>query len=168
MSNATATAPAPSIRVAVHVEVRDLPAQEYLGKRFTSALSSVGADVRDALASLYAQITASGASPTAPPFLIASQPTLRGNMEVEVGAPCSPVPAAAAGQHRGRLEACTAAVAVHRGAYDEIGSVYTALYEWTSKNGRRPAGPPREVYLNSPDEVSSPADYLTEVILPIA
>ena len=148
--------------------MRDLPAQDYLGKRFPSAVGSVGSEVQAAFAGLYETISSNGATPTGPPFLMASQPTLRGKMDIEVGAPCAPVPAPGAGQHRGRLEAGKAAVAVFRGPYDQIGPIYTALYEWAGRNGHRPAGPPREVYLNSPDEVSGPADYLTEVILPIA
>ena len=148
--------------------MRDLPAQEYLGKRFTSGLGSVASDVQAAFAGLYDRIRASGAAPTGPPFLVASQLTLRGKMEIEVGAPCAPVPGPDEGQHRGRLEAGEAAVAVFRGPYDQIGPVYTALYEWALRSDRPPAGPPREVYLNSPDEVEGPADYLTEVVLPIA
>ncbi len=168
MSNPAATAPAPSIHVAVQVEVRDLPAQEYLGKRFTSAVGSVGTDVQAAFAGLYARIGSTGAAPTGPPFLIASQPTLQGKMEIEVGAPCAPVPEPEAGQHKGRLEAGKAAVAMFRGPYDQISPVYSALYEWAATNQHRPAGPPRETYLNGPDEATTPADYLTEVILPIA
>ncbi len=165
MSSTTHTAPAPSVRVSVDIEVRDLPAQEYLGKRFTSFVGSVGPDVQAALAGLYGRIQDAGAAPAGHPFLIASQPTLKGKMDIEVGAPCAPVPEPAAGQHRGRLEAGKAAVATHRGPYDQIGPVYGALFEWASANGHRPAGPPREVYLN---EAQNPADYLTEVILPIA
>ena len=155
------------IRVAVPVEVRDFPEQEYLGKRFTSVAGSVGSDVQAAFAGLYARIQAGGAAPAGPPFLLASQPTLRGKLEIEVGAPCVPVPEPETGQHRGLIAAGTAAVAVFRGPYDQVGPVYAALYEWAGRNHRRPAGPPREVYLNSPDEVAGPADYLTEVILPI-
>ncbi len=165
MSSTTHTAPAPSVRISVEIEVRDLPAQEYLGKRFTSLVGSVGPDVQSALAGLYGRIQAAGATPTGHPFLIASQPTLKGKMDIEVGAPCAPVPEPGADQHQGRLEAGRAAVATHRGAYDQIGPVYSALFEWVGTHGHRPAGPPREVYLN---DVTNPADQLTEVILPIA
>jgi effector-binding domain-containing protein len=39
---------------------------------------------------------------------------------------------------------------------------------WISENGYRPAGPGREIYLVSPESAQNPADYQTEVALPIA
>lgn len=147
--------------------MKHLGAQEYLGKRFSSSLGSVGPEVASAISGLYLRIQDSGAVPAGPPFLVAGQPS-GGRMEIEVGAPCAPVPEPAPGQHRGHLEASTAAVTRHRGPYDTIGPLYAALFEWAARNGYRPAGNPREVYLNSPSNAASPADYLTELILPIA
>lgn len=151
----------------VKIEVRELPEQEYLGKSFTSPLGSVGGAVQEGLASLYERIQMVGAVPAGPPFLIASQP-LAGSMGIEVGVPCVAVPEPAPGQHRGKLAAGKGAAALYRGPYDQIGGVYSTLFEWTAEQGLRPAGAPREVYLNGPDEVAGPAEYLTEVILPIA
>lgn len=58
-------------------------------------------------------------------------------MEIEVGAPCRPVPAPQSGLYRGRLEACRSAVVVHRGPYDEIGPVYPRRFAWV--NDHQPA-----------------------------
>ena len=155
------------IGAVIKTEVRDLPAQEYLGKSFTSPLATVGHAVQEGLASLFERMQVVGAVPAGPPFLIASQP-IAGSMGLEVGVPCVAVPEPAPGQHRGRLAAGKAAVAVFRGPYDQIGPVYSTLFEWVAKQGFRPAGSPRETYLNGPDEVAGPEEYLTEVVLPIA
>ena len=163
MKNATIS----TISRETEVEIKDLPGQEYLGTRFTAALGSIGPEVVAAFTTLYGRLQDSGSVATGPPFLIAAPPE-QGRLQVEVGAPCSPVPEPAPGQHRGRLLPGKAAVTRHRGPYDQIGGVYTALFEWAARTGHRPAGNPREVYLNSPDEVASPADFLTEVILPIS
>lgn len=157
---------APMVAGIVKIEIRDVAGQDYLGKRFTSALESVGGDVQAAMRELYQRIESAGSAPSGPPFLITSQPD-RGSMSLEAGAPCAPVPEPAGGQHRGRLEPGKAAVALYRGPYDKIGPVYGAIFEWSARQGRRPAGAPREVYLNGPDEVASAADYLTEVVLPV-
>lgn len=148
------------------VEVRDFASQDYLGKRFRSSLGFIGPDVASAINGLYGRIQETGAIPTGPPFLIAGPP-MGGKMEIEVGAPCAPVPTPAADQHRGRLEAGKAAVAVHRGPYEKIAPFYPALFDWAAAHGYHPTGSPREVYLNGPNDVTTPDEYLTELVLPI-
>ena len=151
----------------VEIKVEPLPGQDYLGSRFNSRLETVGVDVQKALAGLYRQIQAAGAAPSGPPFLIASPPS-GGSMTIEVGAPCAPIPEPDEGQHRGHLEATTAVIALYRGPYAEVGPAYEAAFSWAATHGYRPSGAPREVYLNGPDEVASPAEYLTQVVLPVA
>ena len=157
------TATTPELRIGV----RDLEAQDYLGKRLHADLGTVGQAVSQAFGELYERIEETGATPSGPPFTIPAEPAM-GAIDIEVGAPCRVAPEPAPGQHRGRLEACAAAVAIHRGPYDEVGGVYSALFQWVGSHGYRPAGRPREVYLNGPDEVRSPADYVTEVVLPVS
>ncbi|MGZ5944766.1 MAG: GyrI-like domain-containing protein [Isosphaeraceae bacterium] len=156
-----------SKQLELDVELKDLPAQDYLGKTFTASGPAVGQGVQKAFVELYACIGAAGATPSGPPFLTASEP-VGGSMEIEVGAPCSPVPEPAAGLHRGRLEAGRAAVTVHRGPYEQISGVYPRLFAWVAEHGHQPAGRPREIYLNGPAEVSKPEEYLTQLLVPIA
>ena len=42
------------------------------------------------------------------------------------------------------------------------------MKDWIAQHGYRPAGAPREVNLNGPDEVKSPDDYITEPVVPLA
>ena len=156
----------PTTSVALDVAIRELPAQDYLGRSFASPVDSVGRDVQDAFSRLYARIAQAGSRPTGPPFLTASQPT-DGVIRIEVGAPCQPVPQPAEGLHAGRLEAGRGAVVLHRGPYDRIGPLYGQLFAWIARHGYRQAGAPREVYLNGPDEAASPDAYLTELVIPI-
>ena len=151
----------------VEVKVETLAGQDYLGSRFSSRIETVGGDVEKALAGLYTKIQAAGAAPSGPPFLIASPPS-GGSMTIEVGAPCAPVPEPGEGQHRGHLEPTTAVIALYRGPYAEVGPAYETAFSWAAAHGYRPLGPPREVYLNGPDEVASPADYITQIVVPVA
>ena len=58
------------------------------------------------------------------------------------------------------------AMAVHIGAYANLGETYAAIAKWTEEQGYRTCGVPFEQYLNSPHEV--PEDQLTtEVYFPI-
>ncbi len=151
---------------AITVEVRDFASQDYLGKRFRSSLGFIGPDVASAINGLYGRIQEAGAVPTGPPFLIAGM-GIAGQMDIEVGAPCAPVPTPDADQHRGLLPAGKAAVITHRGPYEKIAPLYPALFEWAAAHGQRPTGSPREVYLNGPNDVTSPDEFVTELVLPI-
>ena len=154
--------------VAQHaIELRDVPAQDYLGKRFTCSPATVGENVQKAMREIYECIQAAHSSPSGPPFLTATPPR-NDSMEVEVGGPCVPVPTPPAGLHAGKVVASPSAVLVYRGPYDKLAPAYGEIFEWIARHGYRPAGPPREVYLNGPDEVASPADLITEIVAPIA
>lgn len=61
-----------------------------------------------------------------------------------------------------------AAVAVHEGAYDDLGATYGALERWMTGADVRPRGAPWEVYLTDPGEHPDPAEWRTEVIWPFA
>ncbi|MBN2247995.1 MAG: GyrI-like domain-containing protein [Coriobacteriia bacterium] len=57
--------------------------------------------------------------------------------------------------------------AIHKGPYDSVLPTYQALWAWIEDNGYELAGPPAERYLNGPDDVASPDEYLSEIIMPI-
>ena len=83
---------------------------------------------------------------------------------------CVPVvgPAPEAGRISARtLPAETVVRTLHVGPYDELGRAYAALEAWVADHGYASAGPHRERYLNGPDATSSPADYQTEIDLPV-
>jgi effector-binding domain-containing protein len=55
----------------------------------------------------------------------------------------------------------------HRGGYDRLGSAYAAMHEWLRASDYRQVGPPAEVYLIGPDEVSNPNLLVTEIRIPV-
>ena len=61
-----------------------------------------------------------------------------------------------------------ALVTIHRGPYEEIGAGYVALTEELNSLGYAVTGPASEVYLVGTDDGAAPADFVTEVRLPIA
>lgn len=64
------------------------------------------------------------------------------------------------------LERGTMAITVHHGPYEEIAPAYHTLTSWISENGYEIAGPPREIYLNDPRNVT-PDELLTRLEFPI-
>ncbi len=55
---------------------------------------------------------------------------------------------------------------VHKGPYEECTLTYEKLFSWITENGKRIAGPVREVYMNDPREIQ-PEEILTEIYAPI-
>ena len=98
---------------ALEVEIRGLAPQPYLGKRFRTPTGDVGRGVHAGYAELFAKLAASGMTPVAPPFLIASPPQ-DGEMDVELGVPCA-APPAAGDLVAGTLPGGRAAVTTYRG-----------------------------------------------------
>jgi effector-binding domain-containing protein len=57
---------------------------------------------------------------------------------------------------------------IHKGAYDAVGSAYTALGKWIETNGYQTIGPCREIYYTDPRSRTPMNEYVTEVQLPAA
>jgi len=55
---------------------------------------------------------------------------------------------------------------IHKGLYEACAPTYQKLFAWLETDGKRIAGPIREVYLNDPHEVP-PEEILTEIYAPI-
>lgn len=62
----------------------------------------------------------------------------------------------------------TMACLVHHGPYEMISQAYSTLLEWIEANHYRVDGADREVYLQGPDQVSTPEEYVTELQVPVA
>ncbi|MFH1393323.1 MAG: GyrI-like domain-containing protein [Candidatus Micrarchaeota archaeon] len=65
-----------------------------------------------------------------------------------------------------RLPGGKMAKIAHKGPYEECKPTYDKLFAWLKENGKRIAGPIREVYLNDPHEVPK-EEILTEIYAPI-
>jgi len=88
----------------------------------------------------------------------------------EVQAPLAGDPADAAVDERGcgvkHLGAHMEARTLYRGPYESIAPTYEALMGWIAEQGYTISGPPMEAYLSDPAD-TAPADYLTEVRIPV-
>jgi effector-binding domain-containing protein len=87
--------------------------------------------------------------------------------DVVICMPVAPGATAGPGVDIEEVPGGTVACTMHKGPYSGVGEAYGALQAWMAANGKRPGGPPREVYLNEPGAVPD-AELLTEVDWPIA
>jgi effector-binding domain-containing protein len=66
-----------------------------------------------------------------------------------------------------RLEPVEAVCVVHPGPYDGLGKAYAAAVNWAQQNGYEIVELPRECYIDGVWNKDDPADWLTEIELPV-
>lgn len=151
------------------VQVKEVPEHPVATLRFHTSLGTIGADVARAFATVGEAVGRAGTPMTGPPMLIMHDVIDEETEgDVEVAFPLAG-PFETSGDVRHQVyPTTTVAWTVHRGPYDEVGPAYHTLTGWIQEHGHEIAGPTREVYLTDPQQVSDPADYVTEVQFPIA
>ncbi|MBU1118821.1 GyrI-like domain-containing protein [Patescibacteria group bacterium] len=153
------------------VEIVEVKPQLVCGIRKQGPYSSI----KDLLMMLYGHLGEKGAEFAGAPMYIchetsseeAKKADAEGNADVEVVAP---VTAEVEGTEEitcYEVPGGTMAKIVHTGPYEKCEPTYAQLYKWLEENGKHISGPTREVYLNSPEEVSE-EELLTEIYAPIA
>jgi effector-binding domain-containing protein len=140
--------------------------QPVLAIRHAVPSSMFQAFMGGALEELYTFITQAEVEPEGPPMARyhAFGPDI---IDVEV---CLPVAAGTIGAGRITtqiLPGSEVASVVHVGPYDREGEAYAALEQWIALHGHVVSGPPCERYLVGPDAGVSPAEYRTEIQMPI-
>lgn len=150
------------------VSVKQVESQHVAAFRMHTNLSKIGHDVGVGFGTVMQAIGSARVTPTGAPFIIyhdVIDEQTDGDMEI-----CVPVPPGATSPD-GPVEwkavpPGTVASTTHRGPYDEIAPAYHTVTGWIQDHGHQMAGPPREIYLNDPQEVAA-EDLLTEVQFPI-
>jgi effector-binding domain-containing protein len=138
------------------IAIRETHGMPQLREFFTGAFSELGRVICE-----------SGAQVAAPPFAqyYAVTPAA---VDVEVIMPVA-APVGASGRvHPVEVNGGPAVQVLHSGPYEALADAYGAVDRWLREHRAKPAGPPREVYLNNPSDVSVPSEYRTLVVQPIA
>ena len=158
------------VPVSNTVEVVAIPEQAIA---YLSVHGSVR-QVRQPFARLFAAVAEAGLLTAGPPMarfdLNLADPD---DADYEVAVPIALGPHGTMPDHSGDVRADTmpahyALVTTHKGPYEEIGAGYIALTEELNSLGYAVTGPASEVYLVGIDDGAAPADFVTEVRLPIA
>jgi effector-binding domain-containing protein len=68
----------------------------------------------------------------------------------------------------GELPAGQVAVGWHVGPYEAIASTYERLMAWVGEQGREPSGAMWEVYTTDPSAEPDPANWRTQIFVPLA
>ena len=147
------------------VHVTTLPSQQVLVVRRQVTLASIAAGMDSAFSALWQHLSDSGVQPSGPPFVLYLGAP-EGEFPIEVCVPVGPGAVGAQEIEARELPGGEGAVLVHHGPYDGLATSWQALTQWVQDSGRRPSGPPREVYVTDPSS-TAPEDLRTELVIPL-
>lgn len=146
-------------------EIKERPETPTIYIRTHSSVENLPNVIGPAFGLLGAYMGQSGAQPVGAPYLGYYNMDMQ-NLDIEIGFPlAAPLPGHETMQP-GSLPAGEYGVALHRGAYANLGDAYAALNGFLAAQGRQPTGVVYEVYYNAPDEVA-PDELLTEILFPL-
>ena len=149
------------------IAVEQVPERTVAALRKTTSLRTIGNDLGSGFGALMRFMDAAGAQPMGPPFIVywdIIDEETSGDIEF-----CVPVVAGLSGSETVEVKTLPSeavAYTVHQGPYPEISPAYHTLTGWISDHGHEMTGPPREIYLNDPMEMSE-HELLTRVEWPI-
>lgn len=151
------------------VVVKEVPAQHAAMIRLRTTMGSISQDVGRGYAAVGAALGQAGIAVAGAPFLVVTELADDDTPgQIELGYPVA-TPFPGDGEVTGaELPGGLVAATVHHGPYDEEGPAYRAVEAWVQEHGHVHLGPPREVYLTTPDQVSDPSQNVTEIQFPIA
>jgi effector-binding domain-containing protein len=148
------------------IATRDLASQPIVSIRQRLPKTEIPAFLGRSFGELFGRLGLLGAAPMGPPFVIYHE-FADAEIDAEVCVPVSGTIAASGHIQARTLPEMTVASTLHVGPYEECAAAYAALAEWMRQTGHAAAGPMLERYLNGPGDVASPAEYRTEVEVPI-
>jgi effector-binding domain-containing protein len=122
--------------------------------------------IGDAFGALFGRLGLLGVKPAGHPFVIyhAFDPE---EIDAEVCLPVAPDITGSGRTQTRTLPSMTVARTLHVGPYEDLGDAYAVLTEWVRHNKFETAGPVQERYLNGPGDHVPPAEYRTEIEIPI-
>ncbi|MBI4728515.1 MAG: GyrI-like domain-containing protein [Acidobacteria bacterium] len=151
-----------------NVSMREIAAAQIASVRTTVSLPEIGPAHERAFMEIFSYLGRSGVVPAGPPMSIYHDPEFNEEaIDIEIGVPIAGTVAGEGRITSRRLDGGPAAVTLHAGPYEHVHRAYRALQAWMQARGHESAGPPREIYLAGPPQISDPAEYRTEVIWPI-
>jgi effector-binding domain-containing protein len=151
-----------------HIEVQEVEPKQTAAVRLETSLSNIGMAIGEGFGTLMGAMGAAGVQPVGAPLVVYH--TVIDDQtdgEVEMCVPVATEVTSTSGVYTRTLEGGTVATTIHHGPYQEIRAAYGAIVPWISERGHQSVGPPREIYLNDPQEVA-PEELLTRVEFPIS
>lgn len=152
--------------VSYEIRIKEVPDQLVASVSRRASMSTVGKEVPEAFRELSEAVAPIGFGAGMPGIVYYGEVGPQTEWDMEIFMPVAAAFEPPEGIKVRILSGTTCASIVHRGPYEEVGPAYDALAEWIADHRHQVAGPPRELYLNDPNEVGQDA-ALTEIVFPI-
>lgn len=162
----------PDAFLSCEVHLKEVADQPVLSMNVQAAYGTFGPAIRSAFGTLIAFASETGVyAPDEPPLIILYQYTPEvgevGGIAFEVCLPISRPIEGRRGIMNTLLPGGLVASVVHVGPYHELELIYPMLGAWIEAHGYGMAGPPRNLLVTNPTQVTDPAGYHTEVQWPL-
>ncbi|MEE8601289.1 MerR family transcriptional regulator [Euzebya tangerina] len=149
------------------VETEEVSVRLVAATRIHTSLRNVGEDIGAGLGRLLPAMGSEGVESAGAPLVVYHDIIDEANDgTIEVCIPIGRALSADADVDCRELEGGPVATTTHRGRYAEIAPAYHTLSGWIAEHGHQVVGPPREIYLNDPQQVPED-ELLTRVEFPI-
>ncbi|HET7236237.1 MAG TPA: GyrI-like domain-containing protein [Actinomycetota bacterium] len=152
--------------MSYEIEVKEVPDQLVASVHRRASMSTVGKEVPEAFHELAEAVGPVGFGAGMPGVEYLSEVGPDTEWDMEIFMPVAERFEPPEGMRVRTLAGRKFAATVHRGPYAECGAAYEALTSWIADSQYRMAGPPRELYLNDPNEAGQD-EALTEILFPI-
>lgn len=150
------------------IQVKELTPQLVFGWRGKVRISEMPAKMGELYGRIFPYLMSQQAGFAGPPLTIYYEmPQGDEPLEIEVAVPVTGDVSPLDGLATHTLAGGEAAVTIFKGPYERIGEAYDELMGWVDRHGYEVSGPPREAYLNGPDEVKDLSELQTEVVFPV-
>jgi effector-binding domain-containing protein len=153
--------------MAYAIETRTVATQPTLFVRGATTIPNIAQSIGEFLSAVGRHLAEHAIQPAGMPYT--RYHAIDGlNIDLEAGMPIGEAAPGSGRVKSGELPGGPVAATVHVGRYEDLPKAGAALTAWAADNGKRPAGPNWETYLNDPTEVAGPHEYRTEVVMPLA
>lgn len=152
--------------MSYEVQVKEVPDLLVASVRRRASMATVGKETPEAFRELAEAVAPVGFGDGMPGVVYLGEVGPDTEWEMQIFMPVARTFDPPEGMSVGMLPGGTHASAVHRGPYAGVRAAYEAIGAWIQASGRRVSGPPRELYLNDPNEVGED-ETLTEILFPI-
>ena len=150
------------------IDIEQVEARQIAAVKTHSTLATIGENINKGFGTLMGGLGKTGAHPVGAPMVIYHNAIDKEESgDIEIAVPVSKELPSDEKVYGRKLEDGEMAVTLHKGPYDKISAAYHSITDWIYKNGYEISGPPREIYLNDPREVS-PAELMTRLEFPVS
>ncbi|HZD16870.1 MAG TPA: GyrI-like domain-containing protein [Actinomycetota bacterium] len=152
--------------MSYEIQVKEVPDVLVASVRRRASMATVGKETPEAFLELMEAVGPVGYGEGMPGVVYLGEVAPDTDWDMEIFMPVRERFDPPAGMDVRILAGTRCASTIHRGPYGELGAAHDALRAWIGSQGHQIAGPPRELYLNDPNEVGQ-EQALTEILFPI-